>query len=340
MRVLLSVQYLRVFAALAVVAFHVTDRVGRPVPVLAAGVDVFFVISGFIMWLVTAERAVTPGAFLFHRLVRIIPAYWFVTLFMVAVNVLSPHVFPNLRTPAAHVALSMLFMPHVSPGGGLFPVLVPGWTLTYEMFFYALFALALVLPAAYRAAALAGSLASLVILGALADPAGPVAQTYTSPLLLEFAAGLVLGVLTTRGGLPSRAWGLALGLVGLAALGLQVILPATGAEWRLLAWGVPATCLVAGGLSWEAAAGVPPSRLLSGIAAASYAIYLVHGLVVSVCWRLIEPVSPTGFVAGSLVASILVGMAFHGTVELPLTAMLRRLPRGVARLRLLRPATP
>ena len=79
MKTLVSIQYLRAFAALGVVAFHT----GRATILGQAGVDVFFVISGFIMWMVTAEP-VGPAQFLWHRVVRIVPLYWIATLIMAA----------------------------------------------------------------------------------------------------------------------------------------------------------------------------------------------------------------------------------------------------------------
>ena len=83
MNTIRSVQYLRAVAAFAVLIFHACEPVGRSFVVGSAGVDVFFVISGFILWHIAAQRQPRPGAFLLGRIIRIVPAYWAVTLAMV-----------------------------------------------------------------------------------------------------------------------------------------------------------------------------------------------------------------------------------------------------------------
>jgi exopolysaccharide production protein ExoZ len=133
-----SIQYLRAFAALSVLLFHITQRGSHGVTVGAAGVDVFFVISGFIMATITNARVITPFEFLRDRLVRIAPAYWIVTLFLVLLAAAVPLSFPTFTAPAYHLLFSLAFIPHTDPLGGSFPVLVPSWTLNYEMFFYGL----------------------------------------------------------------------------------------------------------------------------------------------------------------------------------------------------------
>ncbi|HEX2801677.1 MAG TPA: acyltransferase, partial [Phenylobacterium sp.] len=80
-----SIQALRGLAALAVLVFHAADRAGGTFGVGASGVDVFFVISGFIMWVVTCRETPTPARFLARRAERIAPLYWLVTLGTAAV---------------------------------------------------------------------------------------------------------------------------------------------------------------------------------------------------------------------------------------------------------------
>ena len=71
MNKLYGIQYLRGFAALAVVIFHAAERAGHHFAIGAAGVDVFFVISGFIMWIIADGRTLTPAKFIADRLKRI-----------------------------------------------------------------------------------------------------------------------------------------------------------------------------------------------------------------------------------------------------------------------------
>ena len=89
----------------------------------------------------------------------------------------------------------LLFIPYESLArpGEIFPLLVPGWTLNYEMFFYALFALSLLLSSAWRIPVMLSALACLVVAGRVLHPSSPVLSVYTDPRLLEFGFGMVAG---------------------------------------------------------------------------------------------------------------------------------------------------
>ena len=80
-----SIQYLRGFAAFGVLIYHAAERAGGAFGLGAAGVDVFFVISGFIMWVVTCKRSPSPQEFLLKRVQRIVPLYWGLTLLVAGV---------------------------------------------------------------------------------------------------------------------------------------------------------------------------------------------------------------------------------------------------------------
>src|SRR5690242_14114495 len=120
-----SIQYLRGLAALGVLAFHAAERAGGTFDLGAAGVDVFFVISGFIMWVIAAERPTTPAAFLSRRIQRIVPLYWAVTLTVAAVAVLVPGSFPRLQVSWAAVLKSLLFVPYEGADGLIAPLIIP-----------------------------------------------------------------------------------------------------------------------------------------------------------------------------------------------------------------------
>src|SRR5690606_15242718 len=101
MKTLYGIQYLRAFAALAVVVFHAAERTGLHFAIGAAGVDVFFVVSGFIMMAISDRRPMQPVAFLRDRLLRIAPSYWIVTSIMIIGA--AAGLFPNLKLDIAHV---------------------------------------------------------------------------------------------------------------------------------------------------------------------------------------------------------------------------------------------
>ena len=190
---LYSIQYLRAFAALLVVFHHA--RIPLPwlydplaeYKGLAFGVDIFFVISGFVMY--SAAKSENVVEFLRRRIVRIVPLYWIatITLFLLSEkrNILSIG-----SDKFLHIAKSLLFIPHWNLGfpSEIWPYLVPGWTLNYEMFFYFIFAVGL----AFRKieGIVSAGILLLVLIGAVYCPSGAIASTYTSPMLLEFLFGI------------------------------------------------------------------------------------------------------------------------------------------------------
>lgn len=285
----LSIQYLRGLAALGVLVFHASQRAGAAFGAGAAGVDVFFVISGFIMWTVSARRAAGPGDFLLRRAGRIAPLYWTVTLLVVGLDLLRPSLFPNMRLDAPHVVLSLLFLPHRDPMGDIAPVIVPGWTLNYEAFFYVVFALTLLLPSGRRAWALTAALGGLCLVG-LFLPHGRWAavDTYSDPLILEFVAGAWLAKAAAAGRLGGSAEAIAAIVAGLLILTVVALTGADVRGWaRLPYWGLPALLIVWGALSLEGASRVPTIAPLKLLGDASYSIYLAHGLALSLAFKLI-----------------------------------------------------
>ncbi len=254
---LLSIQYLRAFAAFAVVIFHAQALTyGKALVVGSAGVDVFFVISGFVMWSVTAYRTQTPADFLLNRIIRIVPMYWFVTLSFIFAAITFPSLFPRLVVSTGHTFASLLFVPMRSPSNGeIWPVVVPGWTLNCEIFFYAIFALALFLENTKRLIFLTAAFFALVLVGRIYTGNSPLIIFYTDPILLEFPSGILLGRAFEQDRLPWLRWG----YVALA-VGLLLFLVSARFEIespRVVVWGIPAFLLVAGVVIIEQKRNVP-----------------------------------------------------------------------------------
>jgi exopolysaccharide production protein ExoZ len=323
-----SVQYLRAIAALSVMMFHASLKAGCSFPAGPAGVDVFFVISGFIIASILEARPISPGKFLAGRLIRIVPAYWTVTLTMLAVSKIAPRLFPNMQPTESHVVYSLLFVPHIHPQGQVFPLLAAGWTLNYEMFFYLLFAACLLLPRRIRFPALIGVLVTLVLAGRVVEIESPVLRCFTSPLLLEFAAGVCVAEAARRRALVSWRIGAVAMVAGGAAFVIQHFLPGASSDLRLLMWGLPATLLVGGAISFEHQLHVPLIPFGMQLGAASYAIYLVHGLTISAVSRLAHMLPVPLFLASCAIASIAAGFAFFTLFERPVTRLLQQAAFG------------
>lgn len=340
---LVSLQYLRALASLMVVVFHLgapLHRLGLTAPWPqsgAAGVDIFFVLSGFLMLVTTRNPATRPGDFYLKRIVRIVPLYWLVTTATLALLLAAPQLVKSGQADGWHILASYLFLPATHPVlGTLEPLVVPGWTLNYEMFFYLLWGAALLLPAGGRIGAVALLLVALTGLGLALPQKGVFLAFYTSPIMLEFVFGLGLGIWYLKGAAPARGWGYVLMAAGLVSLLAQGGMP--GAD-RVIRWGVPAAMVVAGALVLERGRPVPAFAPLVLVGDASYALYLVHGMILSAVGQVFARLAPAGsvttyaaFGATAVIAALLGAVAVHLAVERPL---LRRMSAPAAR-----PATP
>ncbi|MGB3645657.1 MAG: acyltransferase [Mesorhizobium sp.] len=321
MKRLYAIQYLRAVAALGVVVFHAAERTGTHFAIGAAGVDIFFVISGFIMWVLAGTRTTTPAAFLRERIKRIVPLYWIVTGVMILGALFG--LFPNLRLTPGYVLSSLFFIPSRSPGAGdIWPVLVQGWTLNYEMFFYLLFAASLFLRSRWRPPALTMLFLALVATGLLTDPQMSAPRIWTDPLLLEFLLGMALGEIWLRGVIPPSAWGGALAAFAVAGFAFVGI---TYRGFMPFVLGPLAAALVLGVLAFEKKEKVARVPLAAYFGDASYSIYLWHTLAISVVAKAGPMLALPPFL--TFVAAVLcgtaIGVAVHEILEKPIAAFMK-----------------
>lgn len=278
---LMSVHLLRALAAWLVVGHHFMQlffnfEAHNALEYLfvekgGVGVDVLFVISGLVIFLMTADKPQTPWRFMLMRLARIVPAYWFYTLLLASLVMAVPTMFPDARLELSHVLLSMLFIPAQHPAGyGVYPLLDVGWTLNFVMLFYALFAVALLVPEAYRLWLVA---ALLYLVCYIVAPAYDLASGfYRNDIILDFLMGVVIGMLYRRGMCRAKAWVPLLGIVvALAAIYQGADLP------RTLEWGVPSAILVISCVTLEPY--FKGARFLKRLGDCSYSVYLIHVLV-------------------------------------------------------------
>lgn len=320
MKTLYGIQYLRAFAALAVVVFHAAERTGEHFAIGAAGVDVFFVISGFIMWVISDRRPMTPQGFLLDRIRRIAPSYWLVTSVMIAGALVG--LFPNLKLTGAHILSSLFFIPAYSPSTGeIWPVLVQGWTLNFEMFFYILFAAALFLPRRWRLVYLTAIFGSFFLIGLVFKPASPVLNTYTRSIILEFLGGVLLAELWIRRWIAGTSLGLA--FVGASLVGFAMIF-LIGADFNETICGPLAIALVYGMVSLEADGSIGRVPLLTYLGDASYSIYLWHTLAISLIVKAAGAagLSATPTIVIAVIGGTILGTAAYEFVEKPLRKIL------------------
>ncbi len=344
-----SLQVLRILGAVLVVTYHfgaVELQYGHErliTPLLSYGcfvIDAFFIVSGFLMGALYKTTPASGGAvieFAVRRLARIYPAYWLITAAVFAGWAMSGHRFlSHLVGADPHLVSSLLLVPTASR-----PVLEVAWTLLHEVYFYLGFAVLLALKPAWRATGLAVWALCVVAGYALlrAPQAHPGLSLMVSPYTLEFILGVCLGwrAPAIRRHAPLAALAAAV-LVFVSVMALTGFTPARkmalpealrigcdGLVAFLLTYG-----LIAADLKrlWTC-----PSRLVAA-GDWSYALYLIHTVVIAgacVIWR---PFSRPGLVDNALVYLICLGLSvalsalFWIVLERPTTRLVGRLLRA------------
>ncbi|MFT4025269.1 MAG: acyltransferase [Novosphingobium sp.] len=324
---LTSIQALRAIAAIVVVAFHALQS---DVPLLRfgdRGVDLFFVISGFIMVHVTRSASIGVGRFVADRVIRIVPMYWLATLVAFGLALAGKVMWGATSDPGI-LLQSLLFIPHYNADGHIWPLVFLGWTLNFEAFFYALFAVALTAPSHLRTLLLGGMLVSFVAVGAFWQPDGPVLRTYTSPLLLEFLAGAIIAEIYHRFPQQHRAAWAWLVLLTCTMTLLVPLFPRISVGWL-------AVILVGGGVLLDRTRTIVSARWIATLGDASYSIYLFQQFFFTLtAWLSVRVLRVTGWdipawlphLFDALVA-VLFGVFVHFFLERPVTRRLRALFR-------------
>lgn len=294
------------------------------------GVEIFFVISGFIMWHTTATSDISPAEFWRRRVVRIVPLYWLFLALLVFGALQFPHLFHSTAITPENVTKSFLFIPHfhVVQTELIAPVLIPGWSLNYEMFFYVVFGLVLFLASRLLRITILGLvLAGLVLLGIALQPAGALLSTYTNPDLLKFLDGIVLAVAYRAGWFHSPRLGSAL-IAAVIVLPLLIAPPASFARFDDFL-GLSATAVVAGALAMETVARRAPSSVFLAIGSASYSIYLSHLFFLRATELLGQRLSLFGvskaldatYVVIALTLPVAGGICIHYFIERPILSL-------------------
>lgn len=342
-RLLEGVQYLRGIAAMMVVFHHARHEFGGAMTIDfgARGVEIFFVISGLVMMYSTQGGQLGTGrslrerlgeAVLFwkRRIVRVVPMYW-IALFLSA-----PLVYRTSLTDPV-LLTDALFIPHWNRAypDQIWPTLVPGWSLNYEMFFYFLFGLSLFLGR-FSIALMAAGLLGLCLLPLAVEGQSAGFHFYTSAVMLHFLAGVLLyyliEILRKAACQPARWTMLLLLLAGFAGL---IVLPRLAGDIALL---LPSSMIVFAAVFLFDGTRLPALRRLGD---ASYAIYLFHMPALLLTTKLIRlaglpATSPWQVLANFaiyLTVSAMAGVLVHLLVEKPLTqhalSFIRRAPPAV-----------
>jgi len=325
-----SVQAMRGVAALMIVLLHILIITGLTPPAieenfLSAGIDIFFVISGFVMVVATRGKTIGFAGFMCARLERIVPLYW---LAMLACLLLIAASGRGVIPPWREIALAYAFIPYTDSNGEMTPFLSLGWTLSYELYFYLAFGATLWLAWRRQLLGLAAIFAVAILLRNVIGHTSAAAFRFTSPLPFEFLAGALLAHLTLGRRLHA-ATGLALASAGAV---LAVILSDRDLP-RTICFGIPALFFVAGAVALEqklASATLTPILLLGD---ASYSLYLSHPLTLGLLNRLPFPFFQDLSLAAVPIAMAICALAAIGCyrfVERPMLDRMRSMRKGLA----------
>ncbi len=272
-----NIQVLRAFAACVVVVFHTGFAFPGMHPFGSFGVDVFFVISGYIMARILDGKS---EFFFRRRLLRIIPPYWLFTILLFLVAQRYPALMGSTRASLSELVRSLLFIPYAKGSNLIQPLLFIGWSLNYEMFFYCALGVALLFTR--RHAALLGSALVLVTMLACMPfvAQSTIATFYARDIVLEFILG-VLSYLFCRSLSADRLQRLRIPalavclLSAVALVAIQGVFPQMVAD-RVLSLGLLSLLLVTSAsmlsqAGWDTK--FAPAVLVGD---ASYILYLLH----------------------------------------------------------------
>jgi exopolysaccharide production protein ExoZ len=341
-----SVQVLRAAAALAVTIAHTwvwvatacaQHGISNPVPGMvtgAAGVDLFFVISGFIMVYTTRNDPPSIRSsrrFFLRRLSRIAPLYWIAmaTLALSWLDVGTSMKQEGIDVQTIIYSALFIFHQRPPPDNSLNPMLAQGWSLNYEMFFYLLFSVVLLFPRRLSIPVFIVALLTMGVMGHVGIVHGTFGR-YFVYWLWEFAFGVGIGFAYSNGLRLPRSAAISCVVLGIVLLWSSTLYEPETYTWRPIHWGIPCAIILAGVVNLGQHLDVR-WRAIVRIGDASYAQYLFHGMVMLwlfVHWPrivdlLIKTVGPWGIVVYMTAMSVIVSVAIYVFVERSLLRTLR-----------------
>lgn len=287
-----------------------------------AGVDFFFVLSGFIILFAHFNDLGRPdrtGNYVARRFTRVFPVYWAVLAIILAIGLVSRGVLP----PPTELVRDILLLPYGEPTLGV------AWTLQFEVMFYTLF-IALILHRRIGMAVFAAWFL-LIAAGLLVDIPDVPGRKLANAYCAQFFMGMGAALLLRRGSIPFPGWLLGLGIFCFLTVGTLENLEyldgyGTGARF---AYGIPATMTLIGVVALERTGRLRVSALAASLGSASYAIYLMHLLAIGITWKVLKKLGITAIrpveiaFAIVVVAGIAGGVIGHRLIERPLIALAR-----------------
>jgi exopolysaccharide production protein ExoZ len=318
-----TLQILRAVAATSVVYFHI-----GAIPAFGSfGVDIFFVISGFVMALVISNGQ-SPSTFAINRIARIIPLYWILTTCLLILAATKPDLLYSTTANFTNYLKSILFIPYFKENGALQPMLAVGWTLNYEMLFYFCIWISIILARKlYIPITFALLSTSYLLLGN--HFANSVLQSFFgNSILFEFLLGIFSFKIYQSKSVP-KLNSFTLIMVAALSYSFMAYLELSGYNLaRFLAFGLPSAVLLLSVIALEETDFIKNNslaNLLTIMGDASYATYLSHFYIVEGIrqigfqkFNIINPYTPPGVIV-ILFTSSLTGYGLYVVLDKPLS---------------------
>ena len=336
---ILSIQYLRGIAALLVVLSHIAwknmQADGSTMhwwhEAGTFGVDIFFIISGYIMVYITQNMHQKPHnvrIFLKKRFIRIIPLYWFYTLIALAVFILMPERV-NSAGGGTDVFKSFFLLPLASSENYLVGV---GWTLHYEFLFYILFSFGLILSRKIGNIVVASAILFSVLFSIFIPMEGMsyIFHSFLNDIFIEFALGIFLYFLLLK--IKNIHWMISLSSIILGLLSFYYL--HTGGSFtgvHHIDTGTSAFLICFGVVSLEYFWKKRECKLLTILGNSSYSLYLLHPfilvavVIVSSKLENILPLSENLLIIIMFISSLIAGYISHIFIEKNLIRWTKRL---------------
>lgn len=345
-----SIQLLRALAVVAVIISHISHELKNLLANKLTtfddklfpgdfGVDLFFVISGFIMLYTTQNsfgRAGETYSFLRRRVLRIVPFYWIATTLMIIAVMMFPGSVNTATSDIWQWITSYFFIPYARESDGLIrPVLGIGWSLQYEMLFYAIFAIGLFWKRAIGLVFIVAAPFVIIAIGYFFDLQGSLWSFLRHPMTTEFSIGVMIGYLYIKGFRVPKIVGWAILVAAMIILALLPGFNETIEYYRHVYYGLPAAMILAWAVLARDHDTFSVHKFFLEIGETSYATYLTHPFVVGIVSMMakytgfLDSFSATSIILNFsivvLVGSLIVGYVSHYILDLPLTKWLGRL---------------
>lgn len=326
---LVSIQFLRAFASILVLFHHISykDQIyGNDVlsffTIGEIGVDIFFIISGYIMMHSTHQKPVKAGDFIVNRIIRIIPLYWTFTIIALIIYIVMPDKINSSGGATVVFESFVLF-----PTEGKYLV-QNGWTLRYEFLFYFIFMISLFLK---NKRFIAVTIFGLFLVGIWLNPSNLYLSFVTNDLLLEFLFGIFLYLMRYRYSNDNIGISILVFFTSISFLYYFKQNP-EATEIRAIYYGIPALLFSASFLLLEQKLKNFESVILL-FGNSSYSLYLVHPFVLVACALIFKRFASStvtfdiGFIFVMFLASIIAGMATYKYVEVKQIRLIKNLKR-------------